>query len=493
MLMPTPPPNPPDQATPTLTPRDHVTADICIIGAGPGGLALASGAAALGQNVVLIEKHKMGGTSLNYGSIQAAALHATAERAHVFRSAAPFGIAPFEPAVDRAALRTQIAGIVESASPNASVARMTGLGVTVIQAAACFIDPKTVAVGQQRITARRFVVATGSTPFVPPILGLASVDYATTDTYADANGPIDHIVIVGGGAAAIECAQIHRRLGARVTVAARSAILGSFDPELAAVVTARLGAEGVMLLDHTQVTAVEGAPGRLRIDITTKGTRSRLEASHLLITCGRTPAISGIGLEAAKIATTPQGIKVNASLRTSNRRVFAMGDVIGLPHSTHRAEYHASLLLKTLVFHTTTNVNPRLVPAAIHTDPEFATVGLSESQARASYSSIQVFRFPVRENARAIATRVPAGHIKIIADGRGKILGAAIVARSASELIGVWALAVAQSLTLDDMSTWICPYPALSDISRQAASQRTGSTMGRAVTTRWVKILSKLG
>jgi pyruvate/2-oxoglutarate dehydrogenase complex dihydrolipoamide dehydrogenase (E3) component len=488
MLMPTPP-----DATMPTAPRDNITADLCIIGAGPGGLALATAAAALGQTVVLIEKHKMGGTSLNYGSIQAAALHATAERAHVFRSAAPFGITPFEPALDRPALTSQIAGIVETASPNASAARLTGLGVTVIQAAACFIDPKTVAVGQQRITARRFVVATGSSPFVPPLPGLANVDYATTDTYADQRGSIDHIVIIGGGAASIECAQIHRRLGARVTVVARSVILGSFDPELAAVVTSRLAAEGVVLLDKTQVTAIEGTPGRLRIDITTKGNRSRLEASHLLIACGRTPSIDGIGLEAAKIATTPQGIKVNASLRTSNRRVFALGDVIGLPHSTHRAEYHASLLLKTLVFQTTTNVTPRLIPASIHTDPEFATVGLTEAQARATFSSIQVFRFPVRENARAIAIRAPVGHIKIIADGRGKILGAAIVSRSATELIGVWALAVAKSLTLDDMSTWISPYPALSDITRQAASQRTGSALCRAVTNRWVKLLSKLG
>ncbi len=485
--------SPPDQQSPVIEPRDHISADLCVIGAGPAGLALAASAAALGQQVVLIEKHKMGGTSLNYGSIQAAALQATAERAHAFRSATPFGIASFEPAIDRLALTAQIAGVVTTSSPNASIARMTGLGVHVINAAARFVDQKTVVCGQQRITARRFVIATGSAPFVPPIRGLPHIAYTTTDTNADTRSPIDHIVIVGAGPAAVEYAQIHRRFGARVTVIARSKVLSRLDPELASVVIAKIAAEGVVLLENTTVEAVEGSNDRLRMDVTTSGKRATIEASHLLIACGRTPSITGIGLDVAKVAVTEQGIKVNGFLRTSNRRVYAMGDVIGLPHSTSRAEYHAKLLLDTLVYRKIGNVKPQLIPASLHTDPEFATVGMTEAQARATYSSIQVYRFPVRENARAIAARAPMGHIKIIADARGRILGAGIASRSASELISVWALAVSKNLTLDDMSAWIAPYPALSDISRQAALLRTTSSFGRAFSTRWVKLLSKLG
>lgn len=489
MLMATPP----ESETPPSLQRDLLTPDLCILGAGPGGLALAASASAFGQKVVLIEKHKMGGTSLNYGSIPAVALQATAERAHAFRSAGPFGIAPFEPSVDREALTTQIAGIVATSSPNASVERLTGLGVQVIQAAARFIDPKTVAAGEHRITARRFVVATGSSPIVPSIPGLASVAHFTTDSIFDARGPIDHLIVVGGGAAGVECAQSHRRLGARVTLIDQSAILNRFDPELGSVVKARLAAEGVVLMENAKLESVEGSAGRLRVDVSTNGARSRIEGSHLLVACGRSPSITGIGLDAAKIAVTDSGIKVNAILRTSNRRVFAIGDVTGLPHSTHRAEYHASLLVKTLLFRQATPVNPRLIPASIHTDPEFATVGLSEAQARAAYSTIQVFRWPVHENARALASRVPAGHIKVLADKSGKILGAGIVSRSASELIGVWALAIAKGLTLDDMSAWIAPYPALGDISRKAASQRAASAVGHVLSRRWVKFLTKMG
>jgi pyruvate/2-oxoglutarate dehydrogenase complex dihydrolipoamide dehydrogenase (E3) component len=486
MLMPTPP-----DAVKSSTPeRDNLTADLCIIGAGPGGLALAASAAAYGQNVVLIEKHKMGGTSLNYGSMPAVALQASAQYAHAFRSAAPFGIAPLEPAVDRAAVAAHIAEIVEASTPNVSVERLNGLGVRVIQAAARFIDHKTLAAGEHRITARRFVVATGSSPVLPAIPGLANIPYETTDTIFAATAPIDHLVIVGAGAAGVELAQAHRRLGARVTLIDKAAVLGRFDPELAAVIKARLLSDGIVILEGTEVLGVEGTPGRLRIDTRAGNATTRIEASHLLIACGRQPSITGIGLEAAKIATTPDGIKVDKWLRTSNRRVYAIGDVTGGPHATQRAEYHAGVLIKSLLFRVPTSVDPRLIPASIHTDPEFATVGLSEAQARQAYSAIQVFRWPVRENPRAIANRAPDGHIKIIADKRGKILGAALVARSASELICVWSLAVSKGLTLDDMGEWIPPFPSLGDVTGKVAQHRQLSATG-TMNRRWVRILAR--
>ncbi len=488
MLMPTPP-----DAVKTPTPeRDQVSADLCIIGAGPGGLALAVGAAAYGQNVVLIEKHKMGGTSLNYGSMPAVALQASAARAHAFRAAGPFGIAPLEPAVDRSAVAAQIADIVATSTPNAAVERLAGLGVRVIQAAARFIDPKTLSAGEQRITARRFVVATGSSPALPEISGLANIRYETTDTIFALASPIDHLAVIGAGAAGVELAQAHRRLGARVTLIDKASVLGRFDPELAAVIKARLIAEGIVILEGTEVLGVDGPPGRLRLDTRTNGASSKIEASHLLVACGRRPSIAGIGLETAKIATTADGIKVNKWLRTSNRRVYAIGDVTGGPHATHRAEYHASLLLKSLVFRSPASVNPRLVPASIHTDPEFATVGLSEADARQAYSAIQVFRWPVRENPRAIANREPGGHIKVIADPRGKILGAAVVAQSAGELIGVWSLAVSKGLSLDDMGDWIAPFPALGDVSGKVAQHRQSAATG-SFGRRWVRFLARLG
>ena len=473
--------------------REPIVTDLCILGAGPGGLALAASAVAYGHKVVLIEKHKMGGTSLNYGSIPVTALVASADRAHAFRSSGPFGIAPFEPSIDRPALQAQIADIMAKSAPNASVERMIGLGVRVIQAAGRFADAKTLVAGEHKITARRFVIATGSSPLLPSIAGLANVAYHTTDTMQGARATVDHLIIVGGGAAGVEYAQAYRRLGARVTLIEQAKVLQRFDPELASVVKARLLAEGVVVVEGAQVAKVEGAAERLRLDVVADGARFKLDGSHLLLACGRQPVMADIGLEAAKVAFTDKGIKVNKYLRTSNRRIFAMGDVIGLPHSTQQAEYHARLLVQTLLFRSAKPVDQRLIPASIHTDPELAAVGLSEAEGRAAYSSIQVFRWPLQENARALANRMPAGHIKVIADRSGKILGAGIVSRSATELIGVWALAISKGLNLDDMSSIMMPFPALGDISAKVASQRSAVPVGNAISRRWVKLLSKLG
>lgn len=490
MLMSTP--SAEGQPAPML--REAVAADLCILGAGPGGLALAARAAAYGQKVVLVEKHTMGGTSLNYGAMPVTALIASADRAHALRSAGPFGIAPYEPSVDRAAVAAQISDIMEKSAPNASVERMTGLGVRVIQAAGRFADTKTLHAGEQRIVARRFVVATGSSPVVPTIPGLTNVSYHTSDTIMTVRGTIDHLVVLGGGATGVELAQAYRRLGSRVTVIEQaSSVLQRFDPELASVVKARLAAEGVVILEDAKLTKVEGTAERLRFDVLAGGARSRLEGTHLLLACGRQPVIAGIGLEAAKVAVTEQGIKVNRFLRTSNRRIYAIGDVTGLPYSTQRAEYHAGLLVDTLLFRRAKPVNPRLIANAIHTDPELATAGLSEAEARNAYSSIQVLRWPLRENARALANRTPMGHIKVIADPAGNILGAGIVSRSAGELIGMWALALSKGLTLQDMSEVIAPYPSLSEISRQVSSQRSLAATGNALSRRWVKFLSRFG
>jgi pyruvate/2-oxoglutarate dehydrogenase complex dihydrolipoamide dehydrogenase (E3) component len=485
MLMQTPPPS-------KVNERDAVTADLCILGAGPGGIALAIAAASLGQSVVLVEKGPMGGASLNAGSVPANALYAIADRAHAIRSATPYAITASEPAVDRARVEAYVRETIEICAPNASAERLRGLGVQVVQAAGRFTDPKTVVAGEVRITARRFVIATGASPVIPPLAGLDTVPYFTTDTVFAHRGPIEHLVVIGGGAAGAALAQAHRRLGARVTLVDRSSVLARFDPELAAAVRGRLEAEGVVVLEATQPMAVDGVAGRLRLDVVREGVRSCIEGTHLLLACGRRPAINEIGLDAAKIAVTEDGVKVNRILRTTNRRVFALGDVIGTPHSAHRAAYHAAQLTRSLLYRSAAAVDARLVPSVVHTDPELATVGLSEAEARTTLSSIKVLRWPLRENIRALANRTSAGHIKVITDARGTIFGAAIVAGSASDLIGVWALAISKGLTLDDMSAWVAPHPSLSEVSVTVARQR-GAALGHAVARRWVRLLSRLG
>jgi pyruvate/2-oxoglutarate dehydrogenase complex dihydrolipoamide dehydrogenase (E3) component len=489
MLMATPP----KTVSQNERPRDALTVDLCIIGAGPGGLALATAAAAFGQKVVLIDKHKLGGTSLNYGTIPLVALHASADRAQALRTAAPFGIGAHEPAITRTQVQAHIASVIESLTPDVASERLAGLGIRVLQAAARFTDPRTVVAGEHAITARRFILAIGSSPHVPPIPGLSDIAVHTTDTIFSERGPIEHLIIVGAGAAGVELAQAHRRLGARVTLLDQGPVLPRLDPEVASVVRARLIAEGTVVLENVNVQSVEGSRDRVRVTITSAGKTSTLDGSHLLVACGRRVGHADIGTAAAKIAVTDDAIKVNRYLRTSNHRVYAMGDCIGLPHSAHRAEYHATALTRTLLYRKATAVDPRLVPGVIHTDPELATVGLSEKEARARFSSIQVYRWPMRDNPRALANRTTEGHIKVITDSRGAILGAALVARGAGELIQVWSLALSKGLSLEDMTAWVAPFPSLGDINRKSATHRSAMAAGHTIQRQWVRLLAKLG
>lgn len=473
--------------------KDLIEADVCILGAGPGGVTLAIALSAYGQSVVLVEKHKMGGTSLNYGAVPAAVLQAAAARAQAFRTAAGFGIQSYEPVVDRSALAASIAEGIAAEAPNASAERLTGLGVQVIHGVGRFADTRTVVAGPHRIVARRFVIATGSAAVVPQIDGLAAVPTLTSETIYANREPIDHLIVVGGGATGVEIAQAQRRLGARVTVVEKDTLLKRYDPELSAVVCGRLQGEGVVLVEGACATAVSGQAGRLSLDVAAGGQVSRIEGSHLLIACGRRPVVTDLGLKEAKVAFSDGGIKVNSWLRTTNRSVFALGDAIGEPFSTNRAQYHASLLQRTLLFRQSPKVQPELIPSVLHTDPELATVGLGEAEALARKMPIQVLRWPVRENVRAITSRATEGHIKVIAERGGRILGAGIAAPLAGELIQVWALALQRGMTVEDMSGWIAPYPSLGELARNAGINRSSVASAHAVSRRWVKLLAKLG
>ncbi|HXF55778.1 MAG TPA: FAD-dependent oxidoreductase, partial [Hyphomicrobiaceae bacterium] len=223
---------------------ERISVDLCVIGAGSGGLSVAAAAAAFGRSVVLIEKHKMGGDCLNYGCVPSKALIAAANRAHAMRTSARFGIAPVEPAVDFRRVHDHVQQVIAAIAPNDSVERFMGLGVRVIPAAARFLDGSTVAAGEHRITARRFVIATGSSPLVPPIPGLDQVPYFTNETIFDNAERPEHLIVIGGGPIGLEMAQAYARLGSRVTVLEAAKALGRDDPELSAVVLKALAEEG---------------------------------------------------------------------------------------------------------------------------------------------------------------------------------------------------------------------------------------------------------
>ena len=446
-----------------------IRTDICIIGAGSAGLSVAAAAAAFGRKVVLIEKHKMGGDCLNYGCVPSKALIAAAKRAHAMRTADAFGIDGVSPGIDLSHVRAHVHDVIAAISPNDSVARFTGLGVQVIQSLARFVDKKTVEAGELRIRARRFIIATGSSPLVPPIAGLDNVPFFTNETIFENCRKLEHLIVIGGGPAGLELAQAYGRLGSRVTVLEAAKSLGQSDRELTSVVLDAMKKEGVEVRENTPVERVLGASGAVQVAVSTLSGPETIAGTHLLVAGGRRPNISDLNLEAARIRYGKSGIAVNGGLRTSNRRVFALGDCTDGPRFTHVANYHAGIAIRRALFRLPARVNPAIIPSVTFTDPELAYVGLSEEQARNRHGQIRVLRWPYHENDRAQAERATIGSIKVVTDRKGSILGAGIVGEQAGELIQMWSLAVSQGLNIKAMTNWISPYPTFSEISKRAS------------------------
>jgi pyruvate/2-oxoglutarate dehydrogenase complex dihydrolipoamide dehydrogenase (E3) component len=482
------------QATsPQATESERITADICVIGAGSGGLSVAAAAAAFGRRVVLIERHKMGGDCLNYGCVPSKAMIAAGKRAQAMRTALAFGVPGVEPQVDMRAVHDHVHGVIAAIAPNDSAERFTGLGVRVILAAARFVSKSTVVAGEYRIKARRFVIATGSTPLVPPIPGLDSVPYFTNETIFDNQERLHHLIVIGGGPIGMELAQAHSRLGSRVTVVEALKALGKDDPELTRVVIDELAKEGVVVREGTKVERVEGGLGRVRVHVAVGEEKQVIEGSHLLLAVGRKPTTADLGLEAAGIRYDAKGIKANAGLRTSNRRVYAIGDVAGGLQFTHVANYHAGIVIRRILFRLPAKVDNRIIPWVTFTDPELAHVGLSEADAKKAAGSINVLRWPYHENDRAQTERETVGHIKVVTAKNGRILGATIVGAQAGELIQMWALAISQKMNIKAMIGWVSPYPTLSEINKRVAYRYYAAAPSSPLVRSIIGFLAKFG
>lgn len=471
----------------------NIEADICVIGAGAGGIAVASTAAAFGQRAVLIEKHKMGGEGLYYGGVPANALLAAGRRAQAMRTAEPFGIRSVEPLIDHAAVNRYIADVVARIAPNVSVERFGGMGIRIISAAARFLDKGTVAAGEYRVTARRFVIATGSTPKIPDIPGLKEVPYFTNETIFDNKSPIPHLIVIGAGATGLELAQAHLRLGSRVTVIDQAQALGGEDPELAAVLLGELAAEGVAIHEGARITRISGAAGKIAVEIQGNDEAETVEGTELLITAGRRANIADLNLEAADVKVSGNAIEVTRGLRTTNKRIFAIGDAAGAPRFAHVAGEHADVVLRRILFRLPVKTNDRAAPRVVFTEPALASVGLSEAEARAKHGRVDVLRWPYHENDRARIERKTEGHIKVVTTRRGRILGASIVGAEACEMIQVWSLAISRSLNVKAMSEWISPYPTFSEINKRAAIRYFATMPSNPVLRKVIALLANLG
>ncbi len=427
--------------------------DLIVIGGGAAGLVTAGGAAQLGARTLLVERHKLGGECLYTGCVPSKALIAIAARA---RSGAVPGWAEARGAVTAA---------ITTIEPHDSAERFRDFGVEVEFGHAAFVDCANLAINGRSLTARRFVVATGSDPAVPPIAGLADLGCLTNETIFDLAERPAHLVIIGGGVIGCELSQAFARLGSRVTIVDQGPLLPNDDPDAVAVVRAQLVADGVALHESTGIERASGDAAGITLHL---AGNTAVSGSHLLVATGRAARISGYGLDKAGVETTRNGITVDRYLRTSNRRIYAIGDCRNGPRLTHAADQDARTVIQNALFPFRKATDYTALPAATFTDPELAQVGLTEARARAAHPNVQVLRHDFDHNDRSVTEGDMRGFVKIMAVGN-TVVGVTIVGAHAGELLALATFAVAGKLTLKHLANQTYAYPTLAEAIRFAA------------------------
>jgi pyruvate/2-oxoglutarate dehydrogenase complex dihydrolipoamide dehydrogenase (E3) component len=450
--------------------------DICVIGAGAGGLSVASGAAQLGMNVCLIEKDEMGGDCLNRGCVPSKALLHAAKENETYLMA-----------------NRHVHESITKIAPHDSQERFEGLGCTVIREPVHFVSKHEIETASgQKIRAKYFVIAAGSRAFIPNIKGLDKDKILTNENIFRLEGRPDHLCIIGGGPVGVEMAQAHVKLGCAVTLITHGTILPKDDTQCVEIIRNQLIKDGIALHENVQITSVKH--GRKYHDLKIKGGET-VKATHILVATGRAPNIDTLHLSAAKVKFDDGGIKVNKHLRTNRKNIFALGDIIkDGPKFTHACAYQAGILIRNICFRMEAKVNYSSLPWVTYTSPELAHVGLTETQARNKYRSknIRVLEKSLVGNDRAVTDKIHQGLIRIIGKQDGTILGASIVAPQAGEMIAPWCLAISKNMKMKDMASIILPYPTLSEIHKTIAGEWYKDQLFSKKTRFLVRLLQKL-
>ncbi|GAB3128723.1 dihydrolipoyl dehydrogenase family protein [Novispirillum itersonii] len=491
-----------------------LTPDLCVIGGGSAGLSVAAGAARLGVSVVLVDAGiaadgplagVMGGDCLHTGCVPSKALLAVAAQAAAVRAAAGPAIQAGPPRIDFSAVMERVRAAQATIAPHDSVERFTALGVTVLPGTARFESARDVIVtarqggGLTVVRARRVVIATGSQPRLPPVPGLDQVPVLTSTTVFTLTELPRHLGVFGGGPQGVELAQAFRRLGAEVTLITGGALLPKEDADLVTCVRHRLLEEGIVLREGGALRRAD--PSGTAIRLTLEDDTS-LTVSHLLAATGRSPHTAGLGLAEAGVAFGAEGIWVGRGFRTSNRRVYAVGDVAA-PHGqpgprlTHLAGWQAGQVIRAILFRLPGGVRGP-VPRAVWTDPELAWVGLTESAARARYGTgVRVVTAGFDGNDRAVTEGQTDGLCKLVLIRRRllpgwRLAGAGVVGHRAGDLLPVLTLAVQGRLSLTALAGQILPYPSRSEVVRAAAAAAVGPAVFSAPVRSVVRLLRGL-
>lgn len=475
-----------------------IKADICIIGAGAGGLTVAAVASQLGLNVTLIERGKMGGDCLNYGCVPSKALLAAGHCAHNIQHADIFGIKNTRHDVDYKAVMQHVHDVIATIEPHDSQERFEKLGVKVIREEASFIDKKTIKAGDKMITAKKFIIATGSSPKIPTIPGLKKIDYATNETIFNLKQQPEHLLIIGGGPIGCEMAQAHTQLGCEVTILQSSSILPKDDDELVELARRELVSNGINIIEWCNINGVDNIDNTITINYTLDNKQHTATGSHLLIATGRQASIDSLQLENAGIDVNlnkdnqPIGIKTNKRLQTTNKKIFAIGDVTGPFQFTHMAGYQAGIVIRNVIFKLRAKVNYQAIPWVTYIDPELAHVGLTEQQAKHEDKNYRTLAVSFANNDRAQTEKSTTGKIKVWVSQKGKIYGVSIFGKNAGELIMPWSLAIENNLKIGVMANLIAPYPTRSEINKRVAGEFYKQALFSKKTKFIVKWLNRL-
>lgn len=451
--------------------------DVIVIGAGSGGLVAALIVATVKGKVTLIEKHKMGGDCLNTGCVPSKAMIRSAKLAADMRRGPDLGFKAMTPDFDFADVMDRVQRIIKTIEPHDSVERFEGLGVNVAIGEAKILSPWSVEVNGQVLTTRSIIIATGARPFVPPIKHIETVDYLTSDNLWETRELPKRMIVLGGGPIGCELSQALNRLGSEVTqVEMMPRIMAREDPEIAAMVTSSLEAEGVAVLsNHTAREVLVENGDKYLLVTTSEGVEKRLAFDGLLVAVGRKANVTGFGLEELGVIITPQGtVEVDGYLRTNFTNIYAVGDVAGPYQFTHTASHMAWFAAVNALFGTfwKFTVDYSVIPWCTFTSPEVARVGISEEEAKAQNIAYEVTTFDVAELDRALADEEAHGIVKVITPpGKDKILGVTIVADHAGDLISEYVLAMKYGLGLKKIMGTIHIYPTLAEMNKFAASE----------------------
>lgn len=447
--------------------------DIGVIGAGAAGLTVTGGAAQLGAKALLVEKEKeLGGDCLHFGCVPSKTLIRTAHVYHFMKHAREYGLPQVDlPPVDYREVVKRIQSVISTIQKHDSEERFCGLGARVEFGRPTFIDEHTIRLDGKTHSAKNWVIATGSSPAIPPIEGLDKTPYITNKEIFSLDHLPGSMIVLGAGPIAIEMAQAFSRLGSKVFVVQRSnQILSKEDKDLADEVMQILSSEGVTFYLNSSVVSTRDLGDQREVIIRNgEGITFSLKAETILVAMGRKPDLEGLGLEDIGVAYDRKGIKVDNRMRTNQKHIYAAGDITGAYQFTHAAGYEGGIVIANTIFHLPRKADYTLLPWCTYTDPELASIGKNEKSAKAAGIEYSVVTEEFKDNDRSLAEGEKVGKIKMILDEKEKPIGIQILGPQAGELLNEWVSVLNGKVKLSTLASSVHPYPTLGEINKKVA------------------------